>query len=163
MSIQAIHHHRILGRHVIDQLMGRKLRGSPILVVPASIQDPLAFRARTRECRNAFPEFTRRLCIAQLDARQAHTACIEMHMSIVEPGQNASATQVDDFGLRANELLNFGRSSDFQNIAIQDSDRLGFGLSRVLGPDLTVQHRQIRVNGGPCRRRQQEHGENKPQ
>jgi uncharacterized protein len=154
MAVVATHEHRCAVRRVVDQRPGRKFCRVPLLVVPVTAEHPLA-RVRTGPFADSPRELGLRRGVLQVDALELRTTVDEMHVRVVEPGNDASSAGVDHPGARAMPVRDIGRAADLDDPLPDDGERLGFAQLRIACPDLRVRDDEV---GRGVRRTRAAHG-----
>src|SRR5580658_1696867 len=138
VPIGTIHEDRIVGRDIIDQLMRRQSCRSPPLVVPVAVQNPFALGTAAREIGDLFAELSRTGSFMQLHAGKTVSSHVEVHMGVIETGDDAAPSQIDHCGLWTSQRK-YGRAVPDGNDAVsRNGNRLGLRLLRIFRPNLSV-------------------------
>jgi hypothetical protein len=138
MQVIAAYADRILGRDPVNPLFPRELGRGKLFMVPIAFQYPLAFPKSLGFLFDSFYELLSAGHIPELDAGKGKTALQEMGVTIDETGKDKSPIQVNDLGLFARELLDFGRPADPRNPVSVDGHTLRPRLGWVDSPDRPV-------------------------
>lgn len=91
-------------------------------MVPIAAGDPSALGKLRGEIPDAVGKFLRRVRVAQVHRRQLKTATQEMHVSIVEAGQDELSFRVDHFGVSTSEFSDVLSRSDCDNAIAMNGD-----------------------------------------
>jgi len=87
-------------------------------------------------------EFVLRGRRAQLHSGKTQATVDKVNMRVVKAGKHAAPLKVDDARSGAGKAKNVIRAPSLNNAVAIDGNRIGFGLSRVLGPDMTMHQHQ---------------------
>src|SRR3546814_492957 len=137
--------YRVVGSDRIDQLARGQVGRGPALVVPVAVEHPAALVQGRGVGTNAVAEDFRRRRVAQLYRGQSLAAVEEMHVGVVETGDDAASTQFKHFGRGSGPASDFDVCADRRDLAVEDGDRLGLGLPWIAGPDLAVDEDRVGV------------------
>src|SRR6185437_12167929 len=99
MPVVAIDEDRSVGSDGINQLSCRQLSRRPLLLIPVSSGNPLAFGRLFCSLRDALSEFLRRGCVFQLNFLEMLSSIHKMDMSIVEAREKQAALSINHFCL----------------------------------------------------------------
>lgn len=100
MAIGSMNEDRVVFGDVIDELMKGQLRWIPALIIPVSVQDPLAWSSGAGVFANLLAQVKMTRGSAKVHASQAVSAHVEMQVSVVEAWNDKPSAQIDDPGLR---------------------------------------------------------------
>src|SRR5258708_694856 len=110
----------------------------PALMIPKAIAKPRTFGQGSGELSDALLELGLAVGCAKMHGDQRTAADEEMHVGVVEAGQEKAAAEIDDAGVGAGEVSNRCVIADRGNPGTIDRHCLGGGPRRILGPSLGV-------------------------
>src|SRR4051794_22776146 len=142
VSVQALEDYGPVGCDVVDELPGRQLRRSPILVVPVAARNPPAYRLSSGESSECVPELSLTVRMAQLRAGQVCSTRVKMHMGVIEARKHASAAEVYLWNVLRLSAQNFFGCAHLDDAVPRNSDGFGLRLTRISRPDLSVDENQ---------------------
>src|SRR6185437_9889160 len=99
MPVVTIDEDRSVGRDGINQLPCGQLGGRPLLLVPVSSGNPLAFGRLFGSLGDALSELLRRGCVFQLHFLEMLSSIHKMDVSIVEAREKQAALSINHFCL----------------------------------------------------------------
>src|SRR2546428_10216075 len=112
-------------RHCVNELFSRKLRFRPFGFIPATAQNPFAFRRFSHLRRDALRELLRARSISKLNLIELRSALNEMHVRVVEARQHQLAARIDHFRFWTEPQIDLRAGAD-SHYAIADNS-YGFG------------------------------------
>src|SRR3546814_19250557 len=128
----------MVGRDRMDQRAGVQVGGLPAFVVPVAVEYPAALVEGSGVGTNAVAEDLWRRRVAQLHRGQPLPAVEEVHVGVVEAGNDAASTQLKPFGPGSGPASDSDVVADRRDLAAEVCARLVLGVPGIAGPDLAL-------------------------
>src|SRR3546814_11865101 len=128
----------MVGRDRMDQRAGVQVGGLPAFVVPVAVEYPAALVEGSGVGTNAVAEDLWRRRVAQLHRGQPLAAVEEVHVGVVEAGNDAASTHFKHFGRGSGPASDFDVVADRRDLAVEDGLPLGLGFPVIPGPALAA-------------------------
>jgi hypothetical protein len=130
---------------IVNQLVVGQNGWIPALMIPKAIAKPRTFGQGFGELSDALLELGLAVGCAKMHSDQRTAADEEMHVGVVEAGQEKAAAEVDDACVGAGEFSNRCVTADRENPGTIERHCLCGGLLRIFGPYLGIDEDQARV------------------
>src|ERR1700693_2012471 len=127
---------------IVDQLVVGQNGRIPALMIPKAIAKPRTFGQGSGELSDALLELGLAVGYAKMHGDQRTAAAEEMHVGVVEAGQEKAAAEIDDAGVGAGEFSNRCVIADREDLGTSERHCLGGGLRRIFGPYLSIDEDQ---------------------
>src|SRR3546814_13098693 len=135
----------MVGRDRMDQRAGVQVGGLPAFVVPVAVEYPAALVEGSGVGTNAVAEDLWRRRVAQLHRGQPLAAVEEVHVGVVEAGNDAASTQFKHFGRGSGPASDFDVVADRRDLSVEAGAPPAHGLPGIAGP---IGSRSGRGKGG---------------
>src|SRR5262245_42719934 len=111
MAVVTADKYRNLLSHAVDQRGRRQLPGTPLRLIPVPAEHPCALRSLC--CLRCYPtpEFLRGGGVVQLHFGERRTAVGEVHVRVIEAGQQQLAVRVNDSAFGSAPWIDLGHGS----------------------------------------------------
>ena len=142
--VSADEYRRPVGQFV-DERARRQPRRRPALIVPVAAENPLA-GPRSRTLADTPRELAGGFSVAQVDVLELRTTVDEMHVRVVEAGNDAPPSGINDHRVRAAPSLHVAGGADVDDPLPDDCERARVATRGIAGPDFRVRDHEIRGN-----------------
>ena len=130
-------------RDGIDQLFGRELRGSPLGFIPVTAENPRTLGRDFGAGVDAADELLGAGRVVELDVIELHATGDEVHMGIVEAGEEEFASGVEHLRFGTTPGRDFRVRAYCDDAVTQDGDRLRGRFRGIDGPDVSVDDDEV--------------------
>ena len=130
-------------RDGIDQLFGREFRGSPLGFIPVTAENPRSLGRDFGALADAADELLGAGRVVELDVIELHATGDEVHMGIVEAGEEEFASGVEHLRFGTTPGRDFRVRAYCDDAVTQDGDRLRGRFRGIDGPDVSVDDDEV--------------------
>jgi hypothetical protein len=133
----------MIRRDIADEAMVRKRGRIPAFLVPTAIQNPLPLRQGGSKSSNALTNLLRPSGLAELHARKAFPAVVQVHMSVIKAREKAPSGEIDAPRLGSAEGFDFKRRAGGGDAIPNHGNGLNLGLTGIAGPHSSPGQNQV--------------------
>src|SRR5437660_2008513 len=145
VSVEAPQECRMIAGDIVDQLVGGEKWRIPACVIPKAVAQPRTLGKRSRELSDALFKLGLAVGGAKVHADERTAADEEVHVGVVEAGQEKASAEIDDASVGAGEFSNRSIVTDRKDSGTIERHRLCSGLRWIFGPYFSVDKDQTRL------------------
>jgi hypothetical protein len=135
----------MIAAHIVDELVVGQIGRVPALMVPEAISEPHPFGQGFGERCDALAKFGLAVGGAELNRDEGAATNHEMHMRIVETGEDQASTEIDEAGVGTGNLADRGIVADREDLRALERNGLRGRLRGVLRQHFGVDEDQVRL------------------